>query len=279
MTIARPTTLQGAVDAVAVSPEADLLSGGTDFMVEVNFGHRRPRDIVALRRVDELRALRREDGHWSLGAGLTYRAMEHELAATIPALAQAARTVGSPQIRSAGTLGGNVATASPAGDTLPVLAAMDAEVDLISASGPRRLALSDFITGVKKTDLRPGELIQSVQLRHLDGPQEFCKVGTRNAMVISVSCLALIMDIEGQTVRCGLGAVSPVPLRATRAEEFISEAMDWSSMTVGEADIERFADLVAESCSPIDDHRGTAAYRRHAVGVMARRALHRCVTQ
>ena len=279
MSVARPTTLPEALSVLDASPEAELLAGGTDFMVEVNFGHRRPRDIVALRRVEELRGWEQRDGRLSLGAGMTYRTMETELPEVLPGLAMAARTVGSPQIRNAGTLGGNVATASPAGDTLPVLAALDADVNLVGPAGARRMSLSHFITGVKENARRPGEIIRDVEVSRINGPQEFCKVGTRNAMVISISCVALVLDVDAGQVRCGLGAVSPTPLRPREAEQFAAEGIDWSSVRAPDDVVDRFGDLVAAACTPISDHRGTAAYRRHSVGVMARRALRRCLTQ
>ena len=283
MTVARPTTLSGALDALTKAPEAELLAGGTDFMVEVNFGHRRPRDIVALRRVAELRAweadLGSTGGRFRLGAGVTYRMMETELREVLPALATAARTVGSPQIRNAGTLGGNLATASPAGDTLPLLIALDADVQLVGPRGERTVPLREFITGVKHTSRRPNEIIRSVEVDRTSGPQEFCKVGTRNAMVISISSLALVLDTKTRTVRCGLGAVSPVPLRASDAERFAAEAIDWSALRAGDDEIRRFGDLVAGACAPITDHRSTAEYRRHSIAVMARRALRRSLSR
>lgn len=279
MTVARPRTTDDAVEALVTLPDAEVLAGGTDFMVEVNFGHRRPRHVVALRRVEELRGWREVDGHVELGAGLTYSCMERELGDVLPALADAARTVGSPQIRNAGTLGGNVATASPAGDTLPVLAALDAEVEVRGVDGDRRVPLEEFITGVKRTDLRPGELIRSVRVPRLPGPQVYSKVGTRNAMVIATSCLALVIDPDARRVRCALGAVSPVPLRPRRAEDFASDAIDWSALSVPGDAAARFGALAAEACAPITDHRGTAAYRRHTIEVMARRALSRSLRQ
>lgn len=277
MTLARPSTLDDAVDALTELEDAELLAGGTDFMVEVNFGHRRPRSIVGLRRVEELRGWRQTDGRIELGSGLTYRRMERELEGLLPALASAARTVGSPQIRNAGTLGGNVATASPAGDTLPVLAALDAEVELRGPDGDRSVALTEFITGVKRTQRQADEVISAVRVRRTTGPQVYCKVGTRNAMVIAVSCLALVLDTEARTVRCALGAVSPVPLRPSDAEAFASDAIDWSRLTAAPDAVARFGELAAAACSPITDHRGTADYRQHSIAVMARRALRRAL--
>ena len=212
-----------------------------------------------------------------IGAGVTYADLEQgALADLVPGLAQAARTVGSPQIRNAGTIGGNLGTASPAGDTLPVLVALDADVVLRSASGSRQVPIGSFLTGVKRTDLRPGELIEAVRVPVVAGPQEFCKVGTRNAMVISVVSLALVVDRTRRRVGVGLGSVGPTPLRAPEAEAFL--VAELAGQPAGPLDgdqVERFAELVASAASPIDDHRGSAAYRRHAVAVLAARACRR----
>ena len=244
-------------------------------MGEGNRGGRTVGDVVVIDRVPELQGWDREGDVLRLGASLTYAEMaDPALASLVPALAQAARTVGSPQIRAAGTIGGNLATASPAGDTLPVLAALDAEVEIRSHQGHRTVPLDEFVIGVKANDLAPGELIAAVRVPVLDGPQEFLKVGPRNAMVISVASLALVVDRVGRTVRVGLGSVAPVPLRAIEAEVMIAARLDWAggrSPTIH--DVERFAELVADATRPIDDHRGSADYRRHSVGVLARRAL------
>jgi CO/xanthine dehydrogenase FAD-binding subunit len=264
--------LDEAIDALERRPDAQILAGGTDFMVEVNYGQRRPEAVVALNRVPELKGWQRSNGTLSLGAGLTYTEMaDPALASFLPALRDAARTVGSPQIRNAGTIGGNLGTASPAGDTLPVLSALDATVALSSG---RRLPLDQFITGPKRTARDPGELITAIEVPVLRGPQAYLKVGTRNAMVIAVCALALVVDGDGERVRCALGSVGPVPIRARQAEDFISGQIDWSSLVLRDpASADRFGELVAAASRPIDDHRSTADYRRHAVGVLARRAL------
>lgn len=277
MSVARPRTLADALDALVDAPEADLLAGGTDLMVEVNFGHRRPGRIVALRRVEELRGWRREDDRFDLGALTTYRQIEDELATDLPAFAAAARTVGSPQIRNAGTVGGNIGTASPAGDALPLLAALDAEVVCDGVDGRRTVALCDFITGPKQTDRRPGELISRVRFDACAGPQQFLKVGPRNAMAISTACLALVADTDGCRVRVGLGSVAPRPTRPAEAEAFASEAIDWDTGAMAPDDLDTFGAMVAGAVSPVTDHRGTETYRRHAVGVLARRALVRAL--
>jgi CO/xanthine dehydrogenase FAD-binding subunit len=279
MTVLAPTTVHEVVTALRDDPELQLLAGGTDFMVEVNFGHRRPPGVISLHRVAELRGWQQHGDVLTLGAGLTYAEMERPpLADLLPALAQAARTVGSPQIRNAGTLGGNLATASPAGDTLPVLAALDATVVLEGGNGRRELPLGEFVTGVKRTSRAPDEVVIAARVPIVRGPQEFLKVGTRNAMVISIVTVALVVDLDGRTVRCALGSVSPVPLRATAAEADVTEHVDWerARITVPAA-YDRFGALAAAATHPIDDQRGTAAFRRHAVGVCASRALRRAL--
>jgi CO/xanthine dehydrogenase FAD-binding subunit len=285
MSVATPLSLADAIGALRAEPTAQILSGGTDFMVEINAGHRAPGNVIALSRVAELRTVTRlqpESGGEILriGAGVTYTDFtKPEIADVHPALAAAARTVGSPQIRNAGTLGGNVGTASPAGDTLPVLAALDASIELLSTNGDTRLVhWAEFFIGVKRTTRKAEELIVAVHLPVLDSRQDYLKVGTRNAMVISVAGLALVVDLGGRNVRVGLGSVGPVPLRAPEAEAWVAQHIDWDAQSVPDPrTYETFGTMVAEASRPIDDHRSTAAYRRHAVGVMAQRALMRLI--
>jgi CO/xanthine dehydrogenase FAD-binding subunit len=278
-----PRSIEETLAALQEAPDATILAGGTDLMVAVNAGTHRPDSVVSLARVSELRDWRRDGDDVVIGACVTYTEMEHgELAALLPALCQAARTVGSPQIRNAATIGGNLGTASPAGDTLPVLAALDAVVEIRGPAGTRSVPVLEFVTGVKETVLAPGELVTAVRLPVLRGPQEFLKVGTRNAMVISVVMAALVVDLDGRTVRLGLGSVAPVPVRAREAETYVAGLVDWDaadgSARIGDAaDFERFGELAAAATAPIDDHRSTAAYRRHAVAVCARRALERAM--
>jgi CO/xanthine dehydrogenase FAD-binding subunit len=277
VTIARPRRVDEAAAALADTPGAHLLAGGTDLMVEVNLGHRRPEAIVALRRVEELGAHHVGTDALELGATVTYATIERELAEVAPGLAMASRTVGSPQIRNAGTVGGNVGTSSPAGDSLPWLLALDAEVVLTSVGGERVLPLDEFITGPKRTARRDDELIRCVRIPRVPGPQHTAKVGTRNAMVISVVSLAMIVDTAARRVRVGLGSVGPRPLRPTAAEDLASDALDWGALSCGEDGVTAFADACADAATPIDDHRSTADYRRHAVRVLAARTLRRCL--
>jgi len=265
MDITRPTDLTGVLDALDSDPSATLLAGGTDLMVEVTYGSRRPESVVALKRVEELVEW---DGRL-IGSGVTWTRLEN---GPIRGLAQAARTVGSPQIRNAGTIGGNLGTASPAGDGLPFLAAVDASVVLATSTGRRTLRWDEFITGPKRNALQPGEVIVGVELPdHLPERQEFAKVGARNAMVISIVSACVVRDPDGAT-RIALGSVGPTPIRARRAEEMISQEESPSP-----AAVEEFARMVTEEVSPITDHRSTEDYRRHAAGVLARRLLERCL--
>ena len=275
MDVEQPTTVAGVVDALAARPDALLLAGGTDLMVAVNAGWVSPTSVVSLRRVAELEGWQRDGGALVVGAGLTYTGMlGGPFAAMAPALASAARTVGSPQIRNAGTLGGNLGTGSPAGDTLPVLVALDATVELAGPDGPRSLPMHEFVLGPKRTALRPAEVIAGVRFPAATGPQQYRKVGVRNAMVIAVASVAVVLDLPGRRVGVGLGSVGPVPLPAPDAAGFAAAAIDWSSGSLLEPDAaRRFGELVADAASPIDDHRGSAAYRRHAVRVLAERCL------
>jgi CO/xanthine dehydrogenase FAD-binding subunit len=258
-----PTTLEEALAAAATG--AMPLAGGTDLMVEVNFRTTRPDHVVGLRKVEELREW---DGR-RIGSGVTWRRIERE---GPRALAQAAKTVGSPQIRNAGTMGGNLGTASPAGDGHPYLAAVDAEIEVAATSGTRTIHWREFFRGVKENALVPGELITSVLLPEvLPERQEFAKIGVRNAMVIATVCAAVTRSDDGTTT-VGLGSVAPTPMRALRAEAMIS-----SVARPKESDLLEFERLVADEVRPITDHRSTEAYRRHAAGVLARRLLERCL--
>ncbi len=279
MDVYLPQTLAEALEVKAAHPDALPIAGGTDVMVEINFDRRRPASILDLTRAAELQTWRHDDGTITLGAGVSYTRIVRELTMCRP-LVEASRTVGSPQIRSRGTVGGNLGTASPAGDALPVLAAYDADVILAKAGGVvRSLPWHRFHVGPKKTALAPDELIVGTRWKVVRGPGSFSKVGTRNAMVIAIASLCLVVDEATQTVRAALGSVGPTILRAPEAEQFATrawrEAGVWADPRAPIADgvIDEFGERVAAAARPIDDVRGTAAYRRHACAVLARRAL------
>lgn len=276
MTVHSPTTLSEAVRILTDAPDAHLLTGGTDLMVEINFGHRRPHEVISLRHVDELRQWTVSADVVTIGAAVPYSRMEHgELAALLPALAEASRTVGSPQIRAAGSIGGNLGTCSPAGDSLPVLFALEATVNLVSAGGRRSLPVAEFMIGPKKNVRRPDEIIESVTIPRSEGWQGFAKVGTRNAMVISVASACLVVADGGRSPRIALGSVGPTVIRCHHAEAGLASALDAGLAALEDAAVREFAERVAAESRPIDDHRSTATYRRHAVGVLARRLLER----
>jgi CO/xanthine dehydrogenase FAD-binding subunit len=277
MPVHLPDTVDAAVSRLGDDPSATVLAGGTDLMVEVNEGHRRPgRAVVVVNRIPELRSWRREGSSVTIGAAVSYRELETgPLAALVPALAEAARTVGSPQIRNAGTLGGNLATCSPAGDGLPVLAALGATVELASSGGRRTIPVSDFMVGPKRTALGAGEMIVSIQLPLVDGWQGYAKVGVRNAMVIAVASACVVLDRTNRRAAIALGSVGPTILRCPQAEARLSDAVDWSTLAVDAAELELVGSLVSSESRPITDHRSSAEYRRHAVGVLARRLVQR----
>jgi CO/xanthine dehydrogenase FAD-binding subunit len=269
-------SMTDALEALALNPDAHVLAGGTDFMVEVNFGHRSPTDVVSLDRVAELRGWHRQGDTVRMGAGLTYTEMlQPAFGALVTGLAEAARTVGSPQIRNAGTVGGNLGTCSPAGDALPVLSALDADITLASNDGARSISVHDFMVGVKRTALAPGELITAVTVPVLAGYQGFAKVGVRNAMVISVASACLVVDRARRTVRLALGAVGPTIVRARQSEAWVAGELPWDGGALEPGLAAELGRRAGEEARPIDDHRSTAGYRRHAISVLAARLLQR----
>ena len=260
MEVLTPRSLDEALRLKSEHPEAVPIQGGTDLMVALNFDRSRPETILNLNEVADLRGLSRENGTLWLGSGLTYtEAMG--LGEDFRSLAEASRTVGSPQIRNRGTIGGNLGTASPAGDALPPLLIEGAEVEVASVRGSRRLPVAAFLVGVKRNALEPDELIAAVHVEPSGQPQTFMKVGPRNAMVIAVTSLALVADRERGELRAAFGSAAPTP-------RLVQAPLD-------EADA--FPEQVAEAASPIDDVRGSAAYRRHALRVLTQRALERCL--
>jgi CO/xanthine dehydrogenase FAD-binding subunit len=262
MEVFTPRSLAEALRTAAAQPGARPIAGGTDMLVELNFDRTRPPGLLNLNEVAELRGWSRDNGTLRLGAALTYaEAMRAPLAELFPALAQASRTVGSPQIRNRGTIGGNLGTASPAGDALPPLLITGAEVELAAVGGTRTVPLQDFLVGPKQNALEPGELVVAVRVRADGARQTFMKVGPRNAMVIAVVSLASSVDPNRGELHAAFGSAGPVPGLVTASLE----------------ERDGFPERVAAAASPIDDVRGSAAYRRHALRVLTTRALERCL--
>ena len=270
MTVFIPRSLQEATDLIAEHPDAHLLTGGTDLMVEVNFNHRRPEKVISLGKIEELHQVTINDDHVIIGAAVPYAQMEKgELGEALPALAEAARTVGSPQIRAAGSLGGNLGTCSPAGDSLPVLSATNSIVHLTSAGGTRMVPFSEFMTGPKRNSRQPHEIITAVTVPRTSGWQGYAKVGTRNAMVISVASACVVFHDD--ELRIALGSVGPTIIRCTDTENWYQSLASKESTGVSL----EIGSRASQESRPIDDHRSTADYRRHAIKVLAQRLFER----
>jgi CO/xanthine dehydrogenase FAD-binding subunit len=274
----QPTSWADALAIKAELPAAVPLAGGTDVMVELNFDARRPAALLDLTRIGELDRWQIADGRIRLGAGVSYTRIITELSGMLPGLAMAARTIGSPQIRNRGTVGGNLGTASPAGDCHPPLLAAGAVIETASVRGTRLIRADEFYTGVKRNALRPDELVAAVDIPLPSGPEQFSKIGTRNAMVIAVAAFSLALHPRRQQVGTGIGSAAPTPRRARKAEIFLAAALADAGLWESRAELPaviaaEFGSLVAEAAEPIDDVRGTAAYRLQALAVMARRTL------
>ncbi|WP_030265406.1 FAD binding domain-containing protein [Streptomyces sp. NRRL B-24484] len=280
MEFLRPATWDEALAAKAEYPTALPISGGTDVMVEMNFDVHRPSAILDLNRIGDLATWSIDGDTVRLGAAVPYSRIIDELSGPLPGLALAAHTVGSPQIRNRGSVGGNLGAASPAGDSHPALlaAGRDVLVEAASVRGTRLIPIDDFYTGVKRNCLEADELIRAVHIPAADGPQQFSKIGTRNAMVIAVCAFGFALHPKSRTVGTGIGSAAPTPRRAVEAEEYLRDVLAerglWESGDLlGTEVIQRFGELVRAAASPIDDVRGTADYRKHALAVMARRTL------
>jgi CO/xanthine dehydrogenase FAD-binding subunit len=278
VTFLQPTSWPEALAARAAHPEAVAVAGGTDVMVDINFNRLHLAAVLDLGRVRELGDRSYADGAIRLGAGVTCHDLIADLRADLPGLAMAARTVGSPQIRNRATVGGNLGSASPAGDAHPPLLASAADVEVESLRGPRRIPVREFFLGPKRSALEPDELIAAVHIPPATGPQLFAKVGVRNAMVIAVCSFAVALHPDRRRVGTGIGSAGPVPLRASEAERFLEGVLDagnhWESRRpLADSVVSHFADLVGRAAKPIDDVRGSAAYRVHALRVLSRRMI------
>ena len=273
----QPTDLKAALALRVEIPDAAPVLGATDLGVALNFRRTEPAQILDLTRVAELRGISRADDTLRIGAAVTWTHLLELEEPGCRVLSAAARTVGAPQIRNRGTLGGNIGTASPAGDGLPPLLALDARVELASASGRRELAVDGFFTGPGRSLLGNDELIVAIHVPLVAGAQQFAKIGQRNAMIISACSFAVAIDPVRRRVQTGIGSAGPIPLRAQAAEIFAAETLEaadaWSAPVFSRAELERFGQLVAEAARPIDDTRATARYRRHALNVVGQRTL------
>lgn len=261
--LAVPRTLDDALAMLRDEPGVwRPFAGGTDLMVLLEAGKLEHRKFFSIRHLSELRGVTESDGRVRVGALTTYTDVRRSdmLARHFPMLGRAARETGGIAIQNRGTVGGNIANASPAADTPPALLAYGAEVELVSASGARRVPYTEFHTGYKQTVIRADELIAAVLLpRPGEGARHhYRKVGTRRAQAISKVCFAALAEVEGDTlgeVRIALGSVAPVVLRCTRAEELLR------GRRVDDELSRAAAEELAREITPIDDVRSTARYR------------------
>ncbi len=270
-----PTTIADAIDLkVQGGDRAVFVAGGTDIGVMLRRNVIQPAHLISLRRVDELSTVTTDD-HIRIGASVTHRQIERapEFSRELRALQEASATVGSIQTRNVGTVAGNLANASPAADTPPVLLTLGARIILEGPSGRRDVPLDAFFTGYRQTAAHPDEMIVEIVLpppAHNSGTA-FTKLGRRRAMEISIACVAAKVTLDGDgrfaEAAIGLGAVAPTPVRATAAEAVLTgeSPTDDVLAAAGHA--------ATEASSPIDDQRGSAAYRRSVLGVLVRRTL------
>jgi CO/xanthine dehydrogenase FAD-binding subunit len=272
----QPRTLEEAVQTLATHG-GQILSGGTDFYPSLG-DRAAPSDVVDLSRIAEMQGVRIESDRVRIGGRTTWtEIIRAPLPRCFDALKAAAREVGSVQIQNRGTVAGNLCNASPAADGVPPLLALDAEVELISNGGTRRLPLSEFITGNRKTQRRPDELLAAVIVpRHLDdAPSAFLKLGARRYLVISIAMVAAILKLDQSQkileARVAVGSCSVAARRLTDLEH------DLVGVTVAPGWTSRVSADHLRPLSPIDDVRATAAYRNDAALTLVRRALEACV--
>ncbi len=264
---ALPETVAEAVAALADRPEATVLAGGTEVLPDLLWQRRSAAGFVSLRRIRSLRSVA-TDG--SLGACMTASQLEH---GPVPGLARAAASLGSPLVRTEATLGGNIGSALPYRNLLPVLLALDAVLVLTSAAGDREVPFDGFVTAPGRTGLRPGELVTAARVPSIAGFQDYVKVGRRNAQYVATVSAAVVVDPGARRVRLAFGNAGPTPWRLDEADAVATAAVDWASGAVDPAGAAEAAELVRRGCDPPDDDAAGADYRRHALGVLTHRIL------
>jgi CO/xanthine dehydrogenase FAD-binding subunit len=267
-----PRTLDEALRRLAESPGCIPVAGCTDWMVNGALERADAPVLLDLLRVDDLRGIRPEGTGVRIGATTTFAELQHDpgMRESYPILVQAASEIGGRQIQNRATIGGNIVNASPAGDSLPVLLGLGAEVELVSVNGSRRLAYSEFHTGYRQTELREGELLSAVHLPTAPSFQRFRKVGTRRAQAISkvvVACCGERRDGRWSKIQIAAGSVAATPVRLGETEA-AAEGMPVSASTA-----EAVAEIARNEVQPIDDVRSTASYRSWVLGRVIRRML------
>jgi len=258
--LVEPRSLQHALRLLDADPDLVPMAGCTDLYVSLQFGTLAEQRFLDLWWLDELRRIERRGSSLRIGALATYSQLSRSAAVqrALPMLAAAAREVGGVQIQNRGTIGGNIANASPAGDTLPVLAAADAIVVLRRAGGSRRVPFTSFSTGYRQTAMRPGELVVAIEIPPVRGRQWFRKVGTRAAQAIAKVVMA---GVRSTRPRVAIGSVAPTVVRLPATEAILAAG----------GSIREAQDALLQEIRPIDDVRSTAAYRREvAANLLAR---------
>lgn len=262
-----PRTLGDAYSIIARRPGIRVIAGGTDLMVLMNAHMLDAPAFLDIWRVDELRGIVDEGESIKIGALTSYTQLikSNLIQRCIPSLVAASRTIGAIQIQNRGTIGGNIVNASPAGDSLPVLAAYDAEVEIGSAGGTRRVAFNHFYTGYRRSVLEPDELVLAVRIPRLreDERDFFWKVGTRRAQAISKTVMAAKGQIDDgriKSISIGVGSVAPTVVRAPQTEHLLT------GQTLKPALIKQAREMIAQEIKPITDLRSTEHYRRTVTG-------------
>ncbi|MEB3264877.1 MAG: FAD binding domain-containing protein [Synechococcus sp.] len=273
--LAIATSLEAALEWRRSHPEATVLAGGTERMGDQALEHFRPQGYLHIGRIPALQEIHIHDDHLHLGAAATLeRLCRPDVVAALPMLAQVAASIGTPQARRRGTVGGNLAGGLPDRSLAPALLALGCEVVLQAAErSERRLPLETFLQGRGLTALAGDELLTGLRVRRQRGPQHFSLVGPRGALVYPTVATALVVDPQQRQVALGIGNAAPTAIRAREAERWIAAAIDWPQRRLPAGAAETFGQQAAAACSPIDDVQASAAYRRHAVAVMARRLL------
>lgn len=279
--LVNPRSLEEALQVLAVnSPEVLPIAGGTNLTVDMRSERHKPKVLVNIENLPELKGIRREDGHvWVAGGTTIAELLKDSLVAqTAPALKSACAVFANPLIRNRATVGGNLADGSPAADTAPSLLALDAEIELASQDGKRLLPLDDFFIHVRKTARRPDEIVTALRWAGLEPGtvSAYYKLGLRKADAISVVSIAVVLTVAAgvcQKARIALGSVAPRPLRAKRAEQLITGKVLTRNL------LEEAAVLAADEASPISDLRASADYRRRITLVLTRRLLENAAGQ
>lgn len=272
-TLLTPSTVGEAVAARRDHPDAQVIAGGTDIVADLNRG-RPPTGLVSLRALAELRGVQFHDGQWRLGAMATIAQLRGhaELSSSATALGQATRSLGSRQIRNRATLGGNICGSGSQRTLIPVLLAHDASVDVVGSDGPRSVALADMLAS-DEPRLGADEILTAVRFTPSSGPQRFYRIGPRNAVCYATASVTLLVDEPNRCIRLALGSVAPTAVRAWAAEAIANEGVDWQRRTVDDRLAAAFGAAAALAADPVSDLAASAEYRRHAIAVMARRAL------